>query len=268
MPRRVLALDFDGVIADSAPESFLVACTAFREMRPGSPLAGRLPVAAPGRLRPPSPEDPVFRAFLAGMPLGNRAEDYAVQLLALERGLEMPDQEAHDRFKAGLDPEWLAAFHRRYYEVRRRLQDGDPEGWLALIRLYPHVAATLPGLSRSWTLAIATARDRESVDRILARHGLSALFPGELILDKETGVSKAAHLRTLAGRTEIAPGRIVFVDDKVNHLDAVAPLGVRCALATWGYNGEREARLARERGYTLLGPERLGDQLEALVPAG
>ena len=27
---------------------------------------------------------------------------------------------------------------------------------------------------------------------------------------------------------------------------------MRCALACWGYNGPREERLARERGYTLL----------------
>jgi hypothetical protein len=31
----------------------------------------------------------------------------------------------------------------------------------------------------------------------------------------------------------------------------VAPLGVRCALAAWGYNGERELRHARARGYLV-----------------
>ena len=38
------------------------------------------------------------------------------------------------------------------------------------------------------------------------------------------------------------------MDDKVNHLEAVAPLGVRCALAAWGYNGAREQDRAREAG--------------------
>ena len=45
---------------------------------------------------------------------------------------------------------------------------------------------------------------------------------------------------------------LVFVDDKVNHLDSVAALGVRCALAAWGYNGPREQLLARSRGYDVL----------------
>ncbi|RMF86104.1 MAG: HAD family hydrolase [Nitrospirae bacterium] len=235
-------------------------------MRPESPLAHRLPDVAPGRLRPPDPDDPVFRAFLAGMPLGNRAEDYAVQLLALEGGVELPDQAAYDAFKAGLDAGWLEAFHRRYYEVRGRFQEGDPGGWLGLIRLYPDVAGALPPLARSWTLAVATARDRESVDRILRRAGLRGLFREELVLDKETGVSKASHLGEILRRTGAEPDRTVFVDDKVSHLDAAAATGVRCALATWGYNGEREVRLARERGYALLRPGDLPAQLEALVP--
>ena len=44
---------------------------------------------------------------------------------------------------------------------------------------------------------------------------------------------------------------MTFLEDKVNHLDAAARLGVRCALAAWGYNGERELRQARARGYLV-----------------
>jgi hypothetical protein len=54
---------------------------------------------------------------------------------------------------------------------------------------------------------------------------------------------------------------MTFVDDKVNHLDAVAALGVRCGLASWGYNGEREVALARARGYLVLGLEDAEAQL-------
>ncbi len=48
---------------------------------------------------------------------------------------------------------------------------------------------------------------------------------------------------------------MTFVDDKVNHLDAVAPLGVRRALAGWGYNGAREHELAEQRGYVVCSLE-------------
>jgi hypothetical protein len=53
------------------------------------------------------------------------------------------------------------------------------------------------------------------------------------------------------------------VDDKVNHLESVAELGVRCALAAWGYNGPREQRRARDCGFPVL---TLGDVEAQLFP--
>ncbi len=53
------------------------------------------------------------------------------------------------------------------------------------------------------------------------------------------------------------------MDDKVNHLESVAPLGVRCGLAAWGYNGPREHRRALECGYQVLTLEDAEDQLFA-----
>jgi hypothetical protein len=44
---------------------------------------------------------------------------------------------------------------------------------------------------------------------------------------------------------------MTFVDDKVSHLDAVALLGVRCALACWGFNGVREIGLAQASGHLI-----------------
>jgi len=42
----------------------------------------------------------------------------------------------------------------------------------------------------------------------------------------------------------------------------VAPLGVRCVLAGWGYNGPREHDLAARRGYLVCG---LGDFEERVL---
>jgi hypothetical protein len=41
----------------------------------------------------------------------------------------------------------------------------------------------------------------------------------------------------------------------------VAGLGVRCALAAWGYNGPREHRLARAHGHLVCTLERVEAQL-------
>ena len=54
---------------------------------------------------------------------------------------------------------------------------------------------------------------------------------------------------------------VIVVDDLgLEHL-RVAGLGVRCALAAWGYNGEREVELARQRGYRVCTLENVEEQL-------
>jgi hypothetical protein len=59
---RALVLDFDGVISDSARESFAVALGSYLALRPDSGLGERN-------------REELFREFVELMPLGNRAED-------------------------------------------------------------------------------------------------------------------------------------------------------------------------------------------------
>jgi len=250
---RLLALDFDGVISDSAAEAFVVAMRTFGELRPGSALCAQMP-ALVGPLAPVREQvlaHPLYAPFLELMPLGNRAEDYGVILAAVEAGVRIPDQPAYDAWRDGLDRDWLRGFHKRFYRVRTALSESDPQGWEVLMGAYPGLPPVLRRHAGEIVLAIATAKDRRSVGRLLRSYGLADLFPEDRVLDKETGVSKAEHLEHLHAAFGIPWAEITFLEDKVNHLDAAARLGVRCALAAWGYNGEREVRHARARGYLV-----------------
>jgi phosphoglycolate phosphatase-like HAD superfamily hydrolase len=252
---HVLALDFDGVIADSAPEAFLVALRTFAGMRPGSALAcaaSSFPgpsAPEPGALR----EAPLYAPFLALMPLTNRAEDYGVVLSALESGSPPRDQAAYDALRRDHPAAWLDDYHRRFYVERHGLAESDPEGWLRLMPPYPALLPVLRRRAADAALALATARDRRSVSALLRAYGIGDLFAPERILDKQAGVSKTEHLAELRARCRVEFKQITFVDDKVSHLDGAARLGVRCVLATWGYNGPREMRQARERGHRVCG---------------
>jgi phosphoglycolate phosphatase-like HAD superfamily hydrolase len=239
---KALALDFDGVLSDSAREAFAVALATYAALRPGSRLA-----AAAGRPEPDA-QPALYARFLEVMPLGNRAEDYAVALAAEDAGLRLRDQTDYDAFYAAQEIPFLRAFHERFYAERRAFARRDPEGWLALLAPYAPFLELLRRRAGSAVYAIATAKDRASVERLLARYGAADLFDPRWILDKDVGVGKRAHLRRLGAGLGVAPAEITFVDDKVNHLEAVVPLGVRCALAAWGYNGERERARARELG--------------------
>jgi phosphoglycolate phosphatase-like HAD superfamily hydrolase len=185
------------------------------------------------------------------MPLGNRAEDFGVALAALEVGHSLVDQAAYDRFAASRTAGWLREFHERFYRVRAAFRSAAPDDWLRLIAPYPPFLELLRRRAGDVRLAIATAKDRESVLLLLRAYGVEGLFPDEFVLDKEVGVSKSEHLTRLRERVGCAFDEITFVDDKVNHLDVAARLGVRCALAGWGFNGEREVALATRAGYLV-----------------
>jgi HAD superfamily hydrolase (TIGR01509 family) len=262
MKKRGLVLDCDGVIFDSAPECFVVARKTYAELGPAIATDARLD-AFPNpfqRSREETHGEPLYRAFEALMPLGNRAEDYGVILSVLERGVPLADQEAYDRERAKVPAAFLEDFHRRFYEVRGQFEQEQPRHWRTLQAPYPEMAALLRRRARDVELAMATSKDRRSVRLMLEEHGLADLLPESRVLDKETGRSKAAHLRHVQKLLGLPFSSLTFVDDKVNHLDAVAPLGVRCVLAAWGYNGPREHALARQRGFavsTLEDAERL-----------
>ncbi len=233
---KALVLDFDGVIADSARESFAVALATYRDLRPDSHLEG---------------DEGTYRSFVDFMPLGNRAEDYGVILAAIEAKAALPDQAAYDAFRASEDPDWLLRYHRRFYEIRGAMARNDPAAWRALMPPYPAFVDLLRRRVGEVIYALATAKDRGSVESLLREYGIADFFLPERIMDKEAGTRKAGHLEALQDLLGVDWEDITFVDDKVNHLDAVAPLGVRCALAAWGYNGPREWALAGERGYVV-----------------
>ena len=252
---QLLALDFDGVISDSAPECFAVAVDTYTAIRPDSRHAKTAQALREARSEPGLllriQSDPLYQSFLELMPLGNRAEDFGVALGILEEGSSVETQEDYDRAWKAHASSFLEGFHERFYQCRDAFKSEAHEVWSSLLSPYPEFVSLLKRRSTAARLAIATAKDRSSVLELLAAYELEALFDAELILDKDTGRSKRAHLEALAERSGLAFSEITFVDDKVNHLDGVAPLGVRCALAAWGYNGARERALALERGYLV-----------------
>lgn len=248
---EVLALDFDGVISDSILETFVVAVRTHGKLAdPGghSRAWDEIEKADLEAIR----THPLYQKFLELMPLGNRAEDFAVALAVIEAGVSVEDQLDFDRFGEGLGAEFLANFHASFYRERSAFRTADPVAWLALVAPFDEFVDLLRRRAGDRIFALATAKDRASIDLLLEAYGLADLFPDGLVVDKEAGRSKRAHLALLRERLDVAFEQITFVDDKLNHLEDVAPLGVRCVLSGWGYNGQRERQAAAERGFLVV----------------
>lgn len=257
---KVLALDFDGVISDSALESFVVALRTFEAFDPDGTIsesAKELRHATSETIR----RHPLFVGFVDLMPLGNRAEDMGLALQCLSEGKQVEDQAAWNSLREQTSVDFLRDFHQRFYREREILRNQDFDAWLALLAPFRSFVDLLHRRQGDCVLALATAKDRPSVELLLEAYSISSLFVPSRIIDKEAGVSKRAHLGVLQERLGVSFEDITFVDDKVNHLEDVSQLGVRSALASWGYNGARERRRASARGFLVCELETADAQL-------
>ena len=260
---RVIAFDFDGVLCDSSREVFVVAVDTLTEQEPSS---GLLELLKPLRDEALAGGDG-FRAhelyirFSDLLPLGNRAEDFGVALKAIEDSRSIADQTAYDSFFAEIPASWRDRFHRRFYETRDRLRGSNAQRWMALHLPYRELVEGLDRHRGTFLPAVATAKDTRSVRVLLSELGLEDVFDPHLILDKETGVEKTVHLRELQRRTGMSFDHITFIDDKLNHLETVAALGVRGVLAGWGFNTEREHTEARRLGFEVAQLDNLDQTL-------
>lgn len=225
---KVLALDFDGVICDSAGEVFQTALATWSETFPDSTLSDEFT----------KPE--TRKAFECLVPLGNRAEDFGVALHIVSAGLTIRTQTEYDGVRESLGTRWLERFHNAFYRTRDFLRTSDPQRWLGLHGVYPEFIEVLERHRQTTQYAVVTAKDGDSVRRLLSYFKIDDLFRDDLILDKETGIAKTSHIEELSGRLDCRPSDITFVDDKLNHLVTTASLGVKGVLAAWGHNTPRE----------------------------
>ena len=244
MPLPVIALDFDGVIADSARESFDVALVTYSQFYPDSDLAAFKDPFHPGRRI-------LFESFLEMMALGNRAEDYALALKLIEQGRSVEDQESYDVIFSEQDPRFLGDFHHRLYENRDRSRNANPEKWCEAVTPFVVFTEILKRRCEDARWSIVTAKDRSSVKLLLASYGLEEVFKDSLIFDKSLGRDKRVHLQELKGVVSVPHHEITFVDDKLNHLETAALIGAKCVLAAWGYNGDREQEGALRQGFEV-----------------
>ena len=243
---RILALDFDGVICNSAYEGLQSAWRVYRDIWGG---AGDGPpaeaAAAYIRLRPVLEigwEFPVMlRAILKGVPEDALLREFQTKWRSRildEHHLTQVDLTA--RFDATRDA-WIQK---------------DLGSWLGCQHLYAGVAERLKGLLRGDTLVfVITTKEWRYAHLIMEQSGVP--FPTDRVWGKERAHPKADLLRVLRQEQRVDYGDIWFVEDRLKTLRSVEAhpdLGaVSLFLASWGYTTPAEqAEVTTDRRITPL----------------
>jgi phosphoglycolate phosphatase-like HAD superfamily hydrolase len=244
-PADAYALDFDGVICDSAAESAVTAWRAGAAIWPD--------------WRDPQPPEHCLRGFLAIRPLMETGYQ-AVPMMRLvwEGKAEGLDPESFEAAVA----EVMAAHgcsRQRMVELFGTARDDwlrlDPDGWLQRHRFYPQVLPALAAVLTAATGFIVTTKQERFVHALLAGQGLAV--PAERVFGLERGIPKEKVLSGLLQRPELRHHRLHFVEDRLQTLlrvrAAVPDRRLQLHLVAWGYNTEQERlRAAHEADISLL----------------
>lgn len=249
---RLVALDFDGVVCDSAAETAVAAWRAARLVWPE--------MAGDNDAEP----SPVFvRRFMGLRPLIETGWQTAI--LARLIFLETDDAVVAVRFAgeadalregAGLSREELV---RLFGGVRDAWIAADTAGWLARHRFYPGVAeAATAALKRAPDSVVILTTKQERFTRLLLEHAGVPLAP-DRVYGLERGRPKEDWLAEFATRRPGGAATLTLVEDRLDTLQRAAArpelADVRLCLAGWGYlapgDHARAAALPRVRPLTL-----------------
>ncbi len=212
MSRRVLFLDFDGVICDSIDECFVSSWLAYHR-RPGSRQPSSLAIG-------------LRRRFAEMRPFIRSGEDYVVIQRLLAEGRVVSTQA---EFDAALAAEGgMGRLKEEFYAARGGLLESDRAYWLSLNRVYPEVRSPLARIADRDDVRVLSTKKSEFIVEILAANGISMPIDRVIYTGSRTKAEIIVAMLSPADRA-------LLVDDQIDHLVACRDPRVEVRLALWGY---------------------------------
>ncbi|MCK5185501.1 MAG: HAD family hydrolase [Deltaproteobacteria bacterium] len=233
---KLVAFDFDGVIAETIKEWYFLGLKAFNHM--GGDLPSSKEVGDSFRQA---------RSFL------KNAEDcYFVFKSIKERSVDFRTM-TQERFNQLAQPFFEKegrAIAKDIDTLRAELRKNDEENWLKLFSVFPEMISVLKKIMDKLEVVIATTRDRASVSAILEKQGIIINDPK--IISREFSIDKREQMKFITKEFGVSFEEIFFIDDILGHLKLVASLGVNVVLASWGYSNRQQLSEAKEEGIPIL----------------
>lgn len=236
----MLALDFDGVIADALTE-----CAAVTWYADGDePVEDFSPLTLPGAV------DAVPGSFLATFEqvrAYSRTLDDFMVALELHGRAPRVDRGLFEATRRTVGASALAAAAARAERVRAHWRDSQFGPWVGLHEVHPEMRDLLRDTDH--TVAVVSAKDPDSITAILAHHGLDS----SVAVVIGSCHDKRAALSDLLDRHPAAADEgLTFVDDCLANVVAVGDLPLAARWARWGYHGPEDVTEAERLGIAGL----------------
>ncbi|MBP5638746.1 MAG: ribonuclease III [Victivallales bacterium] len=233
--KRILALDFDGVICDSAAETAASAWHVAHTLWPTQFVLPDIPSDMTEKFRAARPYlETGFQAIIMlkilmdGNPVDFFKENFAAKIEDVMASCHLTKPELVKAFGNARD-QWISS---------------DLDGWLSLHGLYPGTIKALKTALTNHKVLILTTKQERFVSAILKQQGID--FPETCIYGLDRKISKETELATLVGAKKT---NIHFVEDRIETLLKIKanPVLKRVKLhyAPWGYGTSEQLEIAK-----------------------
>jgi phosphoglycolate phosphatase-like HAD superfamily hydrolase len=232
--KKVLVLDFDGLICDALKECILVTWNGFY----GKGLAE---FSDQGLAQIP-------KSFIERFTLYRNFSKHLGHFLVslYEEKKIMRTQQEFNEFYATIDQGYIEDFVRKVSDYRNSARNMKRSIWLQYHTLYPGIEGLLQGCSLP--MYIITAKDSASVVEILSSRGVA--FPHEHVFGEQT--AKLFALQAIQRLEQVEQTQIHFFDDNIFNVLEAQAAHYQAYWATWGYNMPEHFHLAQEKRVATL----------------
>jgi len=240
----VHALDFDGVICDSAVE------TAITGWKAASQIWGDMPIETPHALIDQ------FRLVRPIIETGYEAI-LAMRLLFLGESREAIYSDYQNKTNQLIQQAQISIneLKERFGETRDQWIASDLESWIAMNPLFPGVADKLQKLNQTHIWYVITTKQERFVKQIFKANEIE--LADERIFGLDRNLSKPEVLKGLT--KEYPRHSIEFVEDRLPTLINVRKqpelAEIKLLFALWGYNTNEDKLLAKQQEFTTLNLE-------------
>jgi phosphoglycolate phosphatase-like HAD superfamily hydrolase len=233
----LLAMDFDGVIADSVSECAVTGYNGYQAF-----CGNNSSIKTPKEIN--TDQLNKFRIMRSYIRSG---EDYVYLFQALKEGEYFESQKDFDEFQI-VNIDRREIYYQLFYSIRQSMMTSDYKNWIALNPLYNGMNEFLQSMQNK--IHIISTKASKYIIEILNSNGID--FNSKRVHQAGRDYSKSGIIIGLMKEYNLSKPNIVFIDDHLDTLYNVIGTGVCCMLADWGYNTDKQRSRCHENNMELI----------------
>ena len=246
---KILAVDYDGVLSDSALKSLFVSHNAYcRHFGPEvkKNFNGQIFTFENWELmqKKYQKEMAKYKQLRSYIELSS---DFFVILKIIEEQIEINNQAEFIKYRENLDFNYQV-FHDLFFQEKERWQNKDFSKWFSLSPGFQEaVNGVKKLLSDGKKVVIATSNMGKAIHPAFHPDYLGFYIDLQEIFDKNYGKNKTEHMQAIVRQYQVDLKDIFFIDDQLSYLEETKLMGVNSFLAGWGYCTAEHKKIAREK---------------------